>query len=148
LFYFIIHITKQIFHLQQFLLPIQSNPIDFIDLTKQQNNHNRSIHFTTTTYSFTHITNNPTPHNSIFSKRLLFDENPGLLFSKLLFNFQSLVIIINLPQLGFIFFCSVFCGFLVNMDIDEAIRGCEDRRLQTKYNNATYVIQRALSLYS
>ncbi|PNX82280.1 FAD synthetase, partial [Trifolium pratense] len=34
------------------------------------------------------------------------------------------------------------------MDIDEAIRGCEDRRLQTKYNNATYVIQRALSLYS
>lgn len=34
------------------------------------------------------------------------------------------------------------------MEIDEAIRGCEDRRLQTKYNNATYVIQRALSLYS
>ncbi|XP_012569683.1 uncharacterized protein [Cicer arietinum] len=34
------------------------------------------------------------------------------------------------------------------MEIDEAIRGCEDRRLQTKYNNATYVIQRALALYS
>lgn len=33
------------------------------------------------------------------------------------------------------------------MDIDEAIRGCEDRRLQTKYNNATSVIQRALALY-
>ncbi|KAJ1418946.1 Rossmann-like alpha/beta/alpha sandwich fold [Sesbania bispinosa] len=36
----------------------------------------------------------------------------------------------------------------VNMEIDKAIRECDDRRLQTKYNNATYVIQRALALYS
>ncbi|KAE9590909.1 putative FAD synthetase [Lupinus albus] len=34
------------------------------------------------------------------------------------------------------------------MEIDKAITGCDDQRLQTKYNNATYVIQRALSLYS
>lgn len=34
------------------------------------------------------------------------------------------------------------------MEIDKAIRECDDRRLQTKYNNATYVIQRALALYS
>ncbi|XP_057438284.1 uncharacterized protein LOC130730322 isoform X2 [Lotus japonicus] len=34
------------------------------------------------------------------------------------------------------------------MEIDRAIRECDDRRLQTKYNNATYVIQRALALYS
>ncbi|QHN86119.1 putative FAD synthase [Arachis hypogaea] len=34
------------------------------------------------------------------------------------------------------------------MEIDRAIRECSDRRLQTKYNNATYVIQRALALYS
>ncbi|OIV92369.1 hypothetical protein TanjilG_09967 [Lupinus angustifolius] len=35
----------------------------------------------------------------------------------------------------------------VNMEIDKAITGCGDQRLQTKYNNATYVIQRALALY-
>ncbi|XP_028775235.1 FAD synthase [Neltuma alba] len=34
------------------------------------------------------------------------------------------------------------------MEIDKAIRECDDRRLQTKYNNATYIIQRALALYS
>ncbi|KAE9585438.1 putative FAD synthetase [Lupinus albus] len=34
------------------------------------------------------------------------------------------------------------------MEIDKAIRECDDQRLQTKYNNATYVIQRALALYS
>ncbi|XP_061345765.1 uncharacterized protein LOC133291511 [Gastrolobium bilobum] len=34
------------------------------------------------------------------------------------------------------------------MEIDKAIRECEDRRLQTKYKNATNVIQRALALYS
>ncbi|KAI4349103.1 hypothetical protein L6164_009740 [Bauhinia variegata] len=34
------------------------------------------------------------------------------------------------------------------MEIDQAIRECNDRRLQTKYNNAIYVIQRALALYS
>ncbi|KAL5717016.1 FAD synthase [Ranunculus cassubicifolius] len=33
------------------------------------------------------------------------------------------------------------------MEIDEAIRKSDDRRLKTKYNNAIYVIQRALSLY-
>ncbi|KAI0510059.1 hypothetical protein KFK09_010659 [Dendrobium nobile] len=33
------------------------------------------------------------------------------------------------------------------MEIDRAIRDCSDRRLQTKYQNATYVIQRAFSLY-
>lgn len=33
------------------------------------------------------------------------------------------------------------------MEIDKAIRDCDDRRLKTKYNNAIYVIQRALSLY-
>ncbi|KAL5135360.1 putative FAD synthase [Glycine soja] len=37
---------------------------------------------------------------------------------------------------------------LFNMEIDKAIRECDDRRLQTKYNNATYVVQRALALYS
>ncbi|KAG6580621.1 FAD synthase, partial [Cucurbita argyrosperma subsp. sororia] len=34
------------------------------------------------------------------------------------------------------------------MDIDKAIRDCDDRRLKTKYNNAIYVVKRALSLYS
>ncbi|KAK3043054.1 hypothetical protein RJ639_002622 [Escallonia herrerae] len=34
------------------------------------------------------------------------------------------------------------------MEIDQAIRGSDDRRLKTKYNNAIYVIQRALALYS
>ncbi|MQL68410.1 hypothetical protein Taro_000693, partial [Colocasia esculenta] len=34
------------------------------------------------------------------------------------------------------------------MEIDKAISECSDRRLQTKYNNATYVIRRALALYS
>ncbi|KAM5559730.1 hypothetical protein ABKV19_021088 [Rosa sericea] len=34
------------------------------------------------------------------------------------------------------------------MEIDKAIRECDDRRLKTKYNNAIYVIQRALALYS
>ncbi|XP_055812138.1 uncharacterized protein LOC129882039 isoform X2 [Solanum dulcamara] len=34
------------------------------------------------------------------------------------------------------------------MEIDKAIRECDDRRLKTKYNNAIYVIKRALSLYS
>ncbi|CAN1805247.1 FAD synthase [Linum perenne] len=34
------------------------------------------------------------------------------------------------------------------MEIDEAIRESDDRRLKTKYNNAIYVIQRALALYS
>ncbi|CAL0309897.1 unnamed protein product [Lupinus luteus] len=33
------------------------------------------------------------------------------------------------------------------MEIDKAITGCDDQRLKTKYNNATYVIQRALALY-
>uniref|UniRef100_A0A1D1Z7M4 FAD synthase n=1 Tax=Anthurium amnicola TaxID=1678845 RepID=A0A1D1Z7M4_9ARAE len=34
------------------------------------------------------------------------------------------------------------------MEIDKAIRECSDRRLQTKYKNATYVISRAFALYS
>ncbi|KAL3646809.1 hypothetical protein CASFOL_009353 [Castilleja foliolosa] len=34
------------------------------------------------------------------------------------------------------------------MEIDKAIRECDDTRLKTKYNNAIYVIQRALALYS
>ncbi|KAF3632893.1 putative pentatricopeptide repeat-containing protein, mitochondrial-like [Capsicum annuum] len=34
------------------------------------------------------------------------------------------------------------------MEIDKAIRECDDRRLKTKYNNAIYVIKRALALYS
>ncbi|GER54284.1 phosphoadenosine phosphosulfate reductase family protein [Striga asiatica] len=34
------------------------------------------------------------------------------------------------------------------MEIDEAIKESDDRRLKTKYNNAVYVIQRALALYS
>ncbi|KAK6140146.1 hypothetical protein DH2020_026144 [Rehmannia glutinosa] len=34
------------------------------------------------------------------------------------------------------------------MEIDEAIKESDDRRLKTKYNNAIYVIQRALALYS
>ncbi|KAM7526164.1 hypothetical protein LguiA_016066 [Lonicera macranthoides] len=34
------------------------------------------------------------------------------------------------------------------MEIDKAIRESDDRRLKTKYKNAIYVIQRALSLYS
>ncbi|KAI3799549.1 hypothetical protein L1987_34848 [Smallanthus sonchifolius] len=34
------------------------------------------------------------------------------------------------------------------MEIDKAIRDCDDRRLKTKYKNAIYVIQRALALYS
>ncbi|KAL9268245.1 FAD synthase-like protein [Drosera capensis] len=34
------------------------------------------------------------------------------------------------------------------MEIDEAMRECDDRRLKTKYNNAVFVIQRALALYS
>ncbi|GAB2300629.1 hypothetical protein Dimus_034663 [Dionaea muscipula] len=33
------------------------------------------------------------------------------------------------------------------MEIDRAIRECDDRRLKTKYNNAVFVIQRALALY-
>lgn len=33
------------------------------------------------------------------------------------------------------------------MEIDRAIRDCSDRRLQTKYQNATYVIRRAFALY-
>ncbi|XP_054817145.1 uncharacterized protein LOC129316772 isoform X3 [Prosopis cineraria] len=34
------------------------------------------------------------------------------------------------------------------MEIDKAIRECDDGRLRTKYNNSIYVIQRAFSLYS
>ncbi|KAK4767571.1 hypothetical protein SAY86_015321 [Trapa natans] len=34
------------------------------------------------------------------------------------------------------------------MDIDAAIRGSDDRRLKTKYDNAIYVIRRTLALYS
>ncbi|CAK9177726.1 unnamed protein product [Ilex paraguariensis] len=34
------------------------------------------------------------------------------------------------------------------MEIDKAISESDDRRLRTKYNNAIYVIQRALALYS
>lgn len=33
------------------------------------------------------------------------------------------------------------------MEIDEAVRGCSDRRLRTKYDNAVYVVQRAFALY-
>ncbi|KAK9127495.1 hypothetical protein Syun_016292 [Stephania yunnanensis] len=33
------------------------------------------------------------------------------------------------------------------MEIDRAIRGSQDRRLKTKYDNAIYVIQRAFALY-
>lgn len=33
------------------------------------------------------------------------------------------------------------------MEIDRAIRGSDDRRLKTKYDNAIYVIRRALALY-
>lgn len=34
------------------------------------------------------------------------------------------------------------------MEIDKAIGDCNDQRLKTKYNNAVYVIQRALALYN
>ncbi|EYU29881.1 hypothetical protein MIMGU_mgv1a0051981mg, partial [Erythranthe guttata] len=34
------------------------------------------------------------------------------------------------------------------MEIDKAINESDDVRLKTKYNNAVYVIQRALALYS
>ncbi|XP_058077649.1 uncharacterized protein LOC131226016 isoform X2 [Magnolia sinica] len=34
------------------------------------------------------------------------------------------------------------------MEIDKAVRESNDRRLQTKYNNAVYVIQRAFALYA
>ncbi|GAB4833592.1 hypothetical protein Ancab_031836 [Ancistrocladus abbreviatus] len=34
------------------------------------------------------------------------------------------------------------------MEVVRAIRDCDDRRLKTKYNNAVYVIQRALALYA
>ncbi|CAI9783160.1 unnamed protein product [Fraxinus pennsylvanica] len=34
------------------------------------------------------------------------------------------------------------------MEIDKAVRESDDRRLKTKYNNAIYVIQRTLALYS
>nr|GMC89020.1 FAD synthase-like [Ipomoea batatas] len=34
------------------------------------------------------------------------------------------------------------------MEVDKAIRECDDRRLKTKYNNAIHVIKRALALYS
>ncbi|KAL3825862.1 hypothetical protein ACJIZ3_021891 [Penstemon smallii] len=34
------------------------------------------------------------------------------------------------------------------MEIDKAIKESDDKRLKTKYNNAIYVIQRALALYS
>ncbi|OMO99956.1 hypothetical protein CCACVL1_03524 [Corchorus capsularis] len=34
------------------------------------------------------------------------------------------------------------------MEIDKAIKGSDDTRLKTKYNNAIYVIKRALALYS
>lgn len=34
------------------------------------------------------------------------------------------------------------------MEIDKAVKECDDRRLKTKYANAIYVIQRALALYS
>ena len=33
------------------------------------------------------------------------------------------------------------------MEIDEAVRGCTDRRMRTKYGNAVYVVQRAFALY-
>ncbi|ONK63735.1 uncharacterized protein A4U43_C07F18370 [Asparagus officinalis] len=33
------------------------------------------------------------------------------------------------------------------MEIDKAVKGSSDRRLQTKYKNATYVIERAFALY-
>lgn len=34
------------------------------------------------------------------------------------------------------------------MEIDKAIGASEDKRLKTKYNNAIFVIKRALALYS
>lgn len=34
------------------------------------------------------------------------------------------------------------------MEIDKAVRESDDQRLKTKYNNAIYVIRRALALYS
>ncbi|CAH9085674.1 unnamed protein product [Cuscuta epithymum] len=34
------------------------------------------------------------------------------------------------------------------MEIDQAIKECDDRRLKTKYSNSIYVIKRALALYS
>ena len=33
------------------------------------------------------------------------------------------------------------------MEIDEAVRGCSDCRMRTKYGNAVYVVQRAFALY-
>ncbi|AQK89523.1 hypothetical protein Zm00014a_026516 [Zea mays] len=33
------------------------------------------------------------------------------------------------------------------MEIDQAVRGCSDRRMRTKYSNAVYVVQRAFALY-
>ncbi|KAG8374210.1 hypothetical protein BUALT_Bualt11G0107400 [Buddleja alternifolia] len=41
-----------------------------------------------------------------------------------------------------------FYRYKSKMEIDKAIKESDDRRLKTKYNNAIYVIQRALALYS
>jgi len=70
-----------------------------------------------------------------------FYNNPSLLLGKRV-HFP----IFSEPLL--LWFCLfLFSGFF-NMEIDRAIRECDDRRLQTKYKNATYVVQRALTLYS
>lgn len=48
-------------------------------------------------------------------------------------------------------FCAEKFDFLdweIDMEVDKAIRECDDRRLKTKYNNAIHVIKRALALYS
>lgn len=39
-------------------------------------------------------------------------------------------------------------GKQIRMEIDKAVRECSDRRLQTKYKNAVYVIERSFALYS
>lgn len=57
--------------------------------------------------------------------------------------------ILNLGCLVFVICAarfSLFCEEL--MEIDKAIRECDDSRLKTKYTNAIYVIKRALALYS
>lgn len=45
-------------------------------------------------------------------------------------------------------FCGLYFRLSGTMEIDKAVRECDDRRLKTKYASAIYVIQRALALYS
>lgn len=50
--------------------------------------------------------------------------------------------------LALILVCGLYFSLSGTMEIDKAVKECDDRRLKTKYANAIYVIQRALALYS